>query len=61
MLRSSSLRCDGFEFKADDNAEHPLSVSLQSDRLQVVKTNKHELMSFDTEHVTLFPQNQIVI
>lgn len=61
MLRSSSLRCDGLDFKADDNAEHPLAVILQSDRLQIVKANKHELLSFDTQNVTLFPQNQIVI
>lgn len=43
MLRSSSLRCDGLDFIADDNAEHPLAVILQSDRLKIIKANNHEL------------------
>lgn len=54
MLRSNSLMCDGFDFKAGDNAEHPLAVILQSDRLKIKEANNHELVSCDTQHGTFF-------
>ncbi len=36
-MRSSSIRCEGFDLRAEDRALYPSSVILQSERLFVNK------------------------